>query len=140
MLIIMLPFSLILSNINTKIFLYFFFFRNVLFPTISSGTHSTDITSFSTDYKSDLDMDMHKPMNSLDTDYRPDYDGNYISLIIFVFIISKVYLFLCLGLSANNATEIPLPSFNTPITYDELRARNRQEYDRTLPNKPTYRY
>lgn len=49
-------------------------------------------------------------------------------------------LFLYLGLSADKATEIPLPSFNTPITYDELRARNRQEYDRTLPNKPTYRY
>jgi len=35
-----------------------------------------------TDYKSDIDIDMHKPMNSLDTDYRPNYDGMIISLIL----------------------------------------------------------
>lgn len=48
-------------------------------PTIASGTYGTDTTSFSTDYKSDIDIDTHKPINSLDTDYRPDYDGKYIS-------------------------------------------------------------
>lgn len=47
-------------------------------PIITSGTSDTDVSSFSTDYKSDLDIDMHKPVNSLDTDYRPDYDGEYI--------------------------------------------------------------
>lgn len=51
-----------------------------------------------------------------------------------------LYLYVCiLGLS-NKASEIPLPNFNTPTTYDELRARNRQEYERAQPNKPIYRY
>lgn len=27
------------------------------------------------DYKSDIDIDVHNTMNSLDTDYRPDYEG-----------------------------------------------------------------
>jgi len=35
--------------------------------------------------------------------------------------------------------EIPIPTYNTPTSYDELRTRNRQEYDRTQPNKPIYR-
>lgn len=50
-------------------------------PTITSGTLADDPT-FSTDYKSDIDIDMHMPMNTLDTDYRPNYDGKLISRTI----------------------------------------------------------
>lgn len=37
-------------------------------------TVSTD-NQLTIDYKSDIDIDMHKSVNLLDTDYRPDYDG-----------------------------------------------------------------
>lgn len=47
-------------------------------PTITSGPYGTDIPVIETDYKHNNDLDMHKPMNSLDTDYRPDYDGKLI--------------------------------------------------------------
>lgn len=46
-------------------------------PAITYGTTGADIPSFSTDYKSDINFDNNKPVNSLDTDYRPDYDGEY---------------------------------------------------------------
>jgi len=41
----------------------------------TSENDGVDNPSFSTDYKSDIDIDTHTPVNSLDTDYRPDYDG-----------------------------------------------------------------
>lgn len=46
-------------------------------PIITSGTLDDQLT-FSSDYKPNIDIDIHKPMNSLDTDYRPDYDGKLI--------------------------------------------------------------
>jgi len=49
------------------------FFRSALSPTIVSS--GTDTPTLMNDYKSDMDIDMHKPMNSLDTDYRPNYEG-----------------------------------------------------------------
>lgn len=49
-----------------------------MFPTVRPGNPDTDVPSFVTDYKSDIDIDAHKPMNSLDTDYRPNYDGKSI--------------------------------------------------------------
>jgi len=35
-----------------------------------------------TDYKSDMDIDVHKPMSSLDTDYRLNYDGRFNNIIL----------------------------------------------------------
>ncbi|XP_025418670.1 OCIA domain-containing protein 1 isoform X2 [Sipha flava] len=85
---------------------------NILTPTIIPGVQDTDVSSFETDYKSDIDIDMHKPMNSLDTDYRPNYDG----------------------LSSTKNNEYPMSSYNSPITYDILRARNRQDFEKTQPS------
>lgn len=45
-----------------------------------------------------------------------------------------------LGLSSSKDNEYPLSSYNSPTSYDELRARNRQEFERTQPNKTVYRY
>lgn len=56
-----------------------FYFLSLLTPTIRPGVPDSDVSSFSTDYKSDIDIDTHKPMHSLDTDYRPNYDGKSIS-------------------------------------------------------------
>lgn len=87
------------------------------------------------DYKSDMDMDMHKPMNSLDTDYRPNYDGR-INTINSIFIIFHTNFILGLPLRKDN--EISMSNV-TPTSYDDLRIRNRQDYDRTQPNKMAYR-
>jgi len=94
-----------------------FFDGNAFSPVVTPGNHGFDSPSFQTDYKSDIDIDTHSTMNSLDMDYRPDYES----------------------LSDNKLNEIPFPTFNTPTSYDELRARNRQEYDRTQQNRPIYR-
>lgn len=32
-----------------------------------------------------------------------------------------------------------MSNYNSPTSYDELRARNRQEFERTQPNKSVYR-
>lgn len=87
---------------------------SALSPTIVSS--GTDTPTLMNDYKSDMDIDMHKPMNSLDTDYRPNYEG--------------------LPLRKDN--EISMSNV-TPTSYDDLRNRNRQDYDRTQPNKMAYR-
>jgi len=55
------------------------FLRNAMSPIITSENYDVDSPSFSTDYKSDIDIDTHTPTNSLDTDYRPDYDGKLFS-------------------------------------------------------------
>lgn len=70
------------NNINHDNF--FKFLRNILTPVITPGTSDVDNSSYPTDYKSNIDIDMHKPINSLDTDYRPNYDGKliYCSFII----------------------------------------------------------
>ncbi|XP_026823485.1 OCIA domain-containing protein 1 [Rhopalosiphum maidis] len=91
-----------------------FFQGNAISPT--NVTPGNDVPTLMTDYKSDIDIDMHKPINSLDTDYRPNYDG--------------------LPLRKDN--ELSLSNV-TPTSYEDLRNRNRQDYDRTQPNKPTYR-
>lgn len=49
-----------------------------MFPTITSGNTTEDIDPFSVDYKSDGNIDSNMPMSSLDTDYRPNYDGKLI--------------------------------------------------------------
>lgn len=76
------------------IFNYFcLFFRSAISPTIY--TSGTDTPALMTDYKSDMSMDMHKPMNSLDTDYRPNYDGkiNTIGNTIVIFHINLYFRF-----------------------------------------------
>jgi len=82
-----------------------------------------------------MDIDMHKPMNSLDTDYRPNYEGriNTINLMLSYFI--QIYI---LGLPLRKDNEISMSNV-TPTSYDDLRNRNRQDYDRTQPNKMAYR-
>ncbi|KAL5245343.1 hypothetical protein ACI65C_012753 [Semiaphis heraclei] len=87
---------------------------NAITPTIV--TSGTDTSTLMTDYKSDMNIDMHKPMSSLDTDYRPNYDG--------------------LPLRKDN--EISMSNI-TPTSYDDLRIRNRQEYEKTQSNKMPYR-
>lgn len=88
-----------------------------------------------TDYKSDMDIDMHKPMNSLDTDYRPNYDGRINTIILLL----SYYTQICiLGLPLRKDNEISMSNV-TPTSYDDLRNLNRQEYDRTQPNKMAYR-
>jgi hypothetical protein len=49
-------------------------------------------------------------------------------------------IFLILGLSSTKNNEYPMSSYNSPITYDILRARNRQDFEKTQPSKPLYRY
>lgn len=55
---------------------------------------------------------------------------------MYFYILSNLSYFL--DLSPNKTNEIPVSSFDT-TSYDELRARNRFEYERTQPNKPVYR-
>lgn len=65
-------------------------------PVITKGTEGTESQSFTTDYKSNIDIDTHKSVNLLDTDYRPDYDGKLISIIHcykFIFLTNR-YLFI----------------------------------------------
>ncbi|XP_050055767.1 OCIA domain-containing protein 1 [Aphis gossypii] len=83
---------------------------------LTNVTPGNDTPTLMTDYKANIDIDVHKPMNSLDTDYRPNYDG--------------------LSLRKENESSL---SNVTPTSYEDLRIRNRQEYDRTQPNKMTYR-
>lgn len=103
-------------------------------PTIISGT---DVQTFSSDFKSDMDIDMHKPMSSLDTDYRPDYDGKLILVILKLTYNLYTPIFI-IGLSLNKINETPISNINT-TSYDELRARNRQNYDKVQTNKSNYK-
>lgn len=80
-------YKLPINNYNCSLIL-----RNVMYPVITPGTDGTESQSFATDYKSDIDIDTHKSVNLLDTDYRPDYDGKLISIIHcykFIFIIYR---------------------------------------------------
>lgn len=71
-------------------------------PVLTPGTSDADTnSSYSVDYKSNIDIDMHKPINTLDTDYRPNYDGElifnsfYIYLkIINLLVLSNLYLMI----------------------------------------------
>jgi len=75
-------------------------------------------------------------MNSLDTDYRPNYDGMIVSIILlFSYYLTWFYI---LGLPLRKANEISSSNVTT-TSYEELRNHNRQDYDRTQPNKQTYR-
>lgn len=71
-----------------------------MIPTITTGTLIDDPT-FSTDYKSDIDIDMHVPTNTLDTDYRPNFDGMLICITInyiiynFLIYIYLYFRFIC---------------------------------------------
>lgn len=60
-------------------------------PRIIPANVGTDTPSFSTDYKFDIDIDIHKPTDSFDTDYRPDYDGKYIFLVLNYFIFFVIF-------------------------------------------------
>lgn len=109
-------------------------------PVITPGTSDTD-SSYPADYKSNIDIDMHKPMNPIDTDYRPNYDGKSIFIRFYIYLKKYIMLNKCisyyLDLSHNKTNEIP--SYDSNISYDDLRARNRFEFERTQPNKPVYR-
>jgi len=70
------------------------FFRSVSPTNVTPGN---DTPTLLTDYKSNIDIDVHKPMNSLDTDYRPNYDGrilNILNIIIFIFYIHLCFRFI----------------------------------------------
>ncbi|XP_050540752.1 OCIA domain-containing protein 1 [Daktulosphaira vitifoliae] len=69
-----------------------------------------------TEYNQNIDTDFQKPMNTLDTDYRPDYDT----------------------VSFDRLNEIPIPSSNVTTSYDDLRAQNRKEYERSF-SKSNYK-
>ncbi|XP_050432816.1 OCIA domain-containing protein 1 isoform X2 [Adelges cooleyi] len=86
---------------------------NIALPKITPGSY---MSSESMDYNQNNDLDYQKPMNTLDTDYRPDYDSA----------------------SFDRLNEDPLPSSNMPTSYDDLRTRNRQEYEKSF-SKPPYR-
>lgn len=108
------------------------FFRSVSPTNVTPGN---DTPTLLTDYKANIDIDVHKPMNSLDTDYRPNYDGRIIFLILLLSYFISLYV---LGLSLRKENESSLSNV-TPTSYEDLRIRNRQDYDRTQPNKMTYR-
>lgn len=116
-------------------------------PNITSGTPGTDIPSLSTDYKSNIDIDAHKPTSPIDTDYRPNYDGKLIFNSFTTDYIPKQWFYIYFhnfplyfkDLASQKPNEYSLSNYDSTVSYEELRARNRQEFDRTQPNKPIYR-